>query len=122
MLPPSGAKDCPPFRTCTVHGAFRGREVKMKILRKHFLAEGIVQGVGFRHHTAVTASRLGLTGWVRNLPDGSVEIQAQGSAKPLEMFEEWIRSGPHPATVRRLTILESPPLEGEPGFGIRHFP
>ena len=50
-----------------------------------------MQGVGFRHWTARTALSLGLTGWVRNLPDGSVEVQAQGERESLEKMADWLR-------------------------------
>ena len=50
-----------------------------------------MQGVGFRHWTARTALSLGLTGWVRNLPDGSVEVQAQGERESLEKMAVWQR-------------------------------
>ena len=48
------------------------------MIRKHILFYGRVQGVGFRYHATYKASLLGLTGWVRNLEDGSVEMEVQG--------------------------------------------
>ena len=50
-----------------------------EMIRKHILFYGRVQGVGFRYHATYKASLLGLTGWVRNLEDGSVEMEVQGS-------------------------------------------
>ena len=50
-----------------------------EMIRKHILFYGRVQEVGFRYHATYTASLLGLTGWVRNLEDGSVEMEVQGS-------------------------------------------
>ena len=49
------------------------------MVRKHFFFSGRVQGVGFRYQSAYYARRLGLTGWVRNLSDGRVEMEVQGS-------------------------------------------
>lgn len=49
------------------------------MLRKHMIVLGRVQGVGFRYTACVLARRLGLTGWVRNCPDGTVEMEAQGT-------------------------------------------
>ncbi len=92
----------------------------MTIVRKRFLVMGTVQGVGFRHSAARVASKLGLTGWVRNLPDGAVEVHAQGERVAVEKMEEWLRKGPATSTVTRLTALESPPKEGEATFAIRH--
>ncbi|MDK2959544.1 MAG: acylphosphatase [Synergistaceae bacterium] len=80
-----------------------------------------MQGVGFRHWTARTALSLGLTGWVRNLPDGSVEVQAQGEREALDKMAAWLRRGPSSARVTRLTIIEKPPERGEESFIIRHF-
>ena len=54
--------------------------------RRHFLVKGHVQGIGYRWFVQRTASRLGMTGWVRNLPNGDVETQAQGDEDSLERF------------------------------------
>lgn len=47
-------------------------------IRKHIIFYGRVQGVGFRYYAVNKANQLGLTGWVRNLPDGTVEMEVQG--------------------------------------------
>ena len=52
-------------------------------VRKHFYFSGTVQGVGFRYHAHNLARENGLTGWVRNLPDGRVEMEAQGELSSL---------------------------------------
>ena len=49
----------------------------MGVEARRTIVRGIVQGVAFRHHTKVRARELGLAGWVRNLPDGSVEVTAE---------------------------------------------
>ena len=58
---------------------------------------GIVQGVGFRYYTIKTANKLAVTGWVQNLPDGSVQIMASGEAKQLERFITIVKKSPSPA-------------------------
>ncbi len=55
-------------------------------VRKHFLFSGRVQGVGFRWNAVRLARPLGLTGWVRNLPDGRVELEAQGEEETIDRF------------------------------------
>ena len=55
-----------------------------KIIRKHFFFKGRVQGVGFRYRAQNAASMYGVTGWVKNLYDGSVEMEAQGTEKDID--------------------------------------
>ena len=68
---------------------------------------GTVQGVFFRHHTKLTADGLGLTGWVRNRADGSVEAVCSGSTETLEKMIDWFRLGPDSAVVNKVDIDES---------------
>jgi acylphosphatase len=65
---------------------------------------GIVQGVGFRHHTRQTAIQLGLTGYVMNKPDGTVEIVADGSPETLQRLIDWAHHGPATARVDRVAV------------------
>jgi len=67
--------------------------------RVHLVIRGRVQGVGFRFATEDEASALGLTGWVRNLASGEVEIVAEGRREPLELLAKWANSGPRMARV-----------------------
>jgi acylphosphatase len=60
---------------------------------------GKVQGVYFRHATRLEASRLGVSGSARNLPDGSVEVIAHGAPAALEALEKWLHQGPGQARV-----------------------
>ena len=83
-----------------------------------FKVSGIVQGVFFRQSTRERAELLGITGWVRNLPDGSVEGQATGEEAMLETLREWLRRGPIAATVLKLEWKETD-LELFHGFVIR---
>lgn len=63
---------------------------------------GRVQGVAFRHHTCRRAGELGVNGWVRNLPDGSVEGLFEGDETAVQALVEWCRTGPPAAVVERL--------------------
>jgi acylphosphatase len=76
--------------------------------------------VGFRYFTQRTAARLGLAGWVRNLPDGRVESEAQGSREVLISFESALRQGPRGAVVAQFEHIEvSDESDGGTGFLIR---
>jgi acylphosphatase len=65
----------------------------------HLLVSGRVQGVGFRYYALTTARRLNVAGWVRNLPDGQVEIEAEGTRPALEEFARAMRAGPSASAV-----------------------
>ena len=80
--------------------------------------EGIVQGVNFRQAARREADRLGIAGFARNEPDGSVTIEAEGNSDTLAQFVEWCRHGPAPARVDRVEIVEGPPV-GYVGFARR---
>jgi acylphosphatase len=69
-------------------------------MAQHYLVSGKVQGVGFRQATQARAQVLGISGWVRNLTDGRVEVLASGEAEALSAFSAWIRRGPGAAAVR----------------------
>lgn len=75
----------------------------MMQLCQHFLITGQVQGVSFRYYTKRKATELDLTGWVRNLTDGRVEIIACGSAGAMSTFQQWLIQGP---TLARVTDVE----------------
>ncbi|MBN1836125.1 MAG: acylphosphatase [Spirochaetales bacterium] len=62
----------------------------------------MVQGVGFRYSTVRQARRLGVSGYVRNLPDGSVEVVAEGEEPRLRRLASWLQTGPPGAYVRRV--------------------
>jgi acylphosphatase len=87
-------------------------------LRVRIAVTGIVQGVAFRHSTLVEARRLGLDGWVRNLPDGRVEAVAEGPRARLESLVAWCWRGPPAARVSQVAV-EWGEAEGEAGFAIR---
>ncbi len=77
----------------------------MKTARR-FWIEGIVQGVGFRYYTYRMARELGIHGYVRNLPDGRVEVYAEGSLEQLDRFRQTLAQGPPAAVVER--VVEEP--------------
>jgi acylphosphatase len=69
----------------------------------HATIHGRVQGVSFRYFTRTQAQQLGITGWVRNLPDGTtVETLAFGSREALDQFLDWLHQGPPGAKVVRV--------------------
>ena len=75
-----------------------------KFRRVNIFVSGLVQGVFFRSETRARARELGLFGWVRNLPDGRVEILAEGEKEKLEKLVEWVKRGPDSARVDGLEI------------------
>jgi len=71
--------------------------------------EGSVQGVWFRESMRREAEALGITGWVRNRLDGSVEAVVQGTPEAVRHITEWARRGPDHAFVKRLEEADEPP-------------
>jgi acylphosphatase len=84
---------------------------------RRIVIRGLVQGVGFRWWVLRSATRLGLAGWVRNLPDGAVEIEASGSGGALSEFEDLCRAGPPGAVVDSVETGDSGSLP-DPGFRV----
>ncbi len=70
--------------------------------RLHIIISGTVQGVFYRANTKEQADRLGVTGWVRNICDGNVEIVAEGEREKLEQLLDWCWHGPVDAKVSDL--------------------
>ena len=89
----------------------------MRIARK-FHVRGRVQGVGFRYFVESAAMREGLHGWVRNLPDGSVEAQAEGDVDAVERFERALRHGPPAARVDEVRVDSMDPTGRDTGFAV----
>ncbi len=79
--------------------------------QKRFRARiyGVVQGVGFRWFVQHEAQRRDITGFVRNMPDGTVEVEAQGERKVLDEFIEVLRQGPTMAVVSKVEVQWLPP-------------
>ena len=80
----------------------------------HAIIEGHVQGVGFRYFVSEQAQRIGLTGWVRNVFDGQVEIVAEGERADLETLLKYLQHGPSGAYVSDVTE-EWTPASGKYG-------
>ena len=88
-------------------------------MRRRFLIAGRVQGVGYRYFVRRSAGRLGVTGWVRNLPSGEVEAEGQGSEGVLMDFEAELRRGPPGSLVTEFTVTGiSDEVESVSGFAI----
>lgn len=95
---------------------------KDKTERISLLISGIVQGVGFRQATYWEARQLGLGGWVRNLPDGRVEVLAEGSPTKISALMKWCELGPAGAEVKQVELVSRVSVEKSdavPGFEIR---
>jgi acylphosphatase len=88
------------------------------MVRKRVLVSGYVQGVFFRDTCRRTATRYGVNGWVRNLPDGRVEAVFEGAEEPVDRLVAWARNGPRQATVTGVEVLVEPP-EGLTAFTVR---
>ena len=90
----------------------------MERIRKHIIVTGEVQGVGFRYRVSRAAAHYGVTGWVRNLPDGSVEMELEGIREDLDAVltsagsSMWVEIG----GIESRTI----PLQNSTGFEIRY--
>ena len=80
--------------------------------------KGLVQGVGFRMFVERSTSRLGLKGWVRNLPGGSVEIDVQGPAGLVDELLGEVRIGPPASKVSSVIVTEKQPDFSRTGFTI----
>ena len=76
------------------------------MVTRHLKIDGRVQGVGFRYHMSRVARELGVTGWVRNCRDGSVEAMVSGTSEAVEKIIEWARRGPRHAIVAAVEISE----------------
>lgn len=74
---------------------------------RHLLIAGRVQAVGFRFYMQRKARELGISGWVRNRRDGSVEAMVQGSPEAVDAMIAWARRGPPSAVVSEIKVLEA---------------
>ncbi len=92
----------------------------MEIRRISVIVKGLVQGVYFRYFTREAAVKTGVSGWVRNLPNGDVQIEAQADEDKLELFLKYVRKGPELSRVENTEVTDLPVLENEDGFVIRY--
>jgi acylphosphatase len=94
------------------------QESETKTQARRFIVRGRVQGVGFRWFVEREAHLLGIAGWVRNNPDSSVEILAQGSRAQLAGLHSRLREGPRAARVDAVDVLEADAVPGLTTFRI----
>ncbi|KPK64393.1 acylphosphatase [candidate division WOR_3 bacterium SM23_42] len=88
--------------------------------RIHLFIAGTVQGVFFRAHTRNVAQASDLTGWVRNLPDGRVEVIAEGGRDRIAEFIRWCHKGPAMASVANVEIYWEEATGEFKDFGIQY--
>ena len=95
-----------------------GSPEKVATQTRRFVVRGRVQGVGFRWFVEREAHILGIAGWVRNKPDGSVEVLAMGSRDQLTGLRSRLREGPRAARVDDVEEYEANPVTGLASFRI----
>lgn len=86
--------------------------------RVHVMVHGRVQGVGYRYTMRTVAAAAGVAGWVRNLPDGSVEAEIEGTHEQIDRIVAWMAQGPPGARVDTAMVTDAEPT-GQPGFVVR---
>ncbi len=87
-------------------------------MTKHVIVRGRVQGVGFRYAVERAARTHGVNGWVRNLPDGTVEAVLEGEPEAVDALVRFCRTGPRGASVDDVEIVDSDPV-GAASFEVR---
>ena len=95
-------------------------DIGKDIIREHVIFHGRVQGVGFRYQAMFAARNFDLTGWVENLPDGSVEMEVQGTPVGIACLMKHMRSG-HWIRIDDMDVESIPVVPGERGFGVRGY-
>lgn len=88
--------------------------------REHIIFHGRVQGVGFRYQAMYAARDFGLTGWVANLPDGTVEMEVQGAPAAMGRMMKHLRSG-HWIRIDDMEMESLPVVPGEKGFNVKGY-
>lgn len=84
----------------------------------HLVVAGRVQGVAFRARAVAEATRLGLSGWVRNRMDGTLEARAEGAPEAVEAFVAWCHRGPPAAQVEEVQVTPVPVTGLDGGFQV----
>ncbi|TDT46044.1 acylphosphatase [Fonticella tunisiensis] len=90
------------------------------MVRYHIIVHGRVQGVGFRYHVQLHAGYNGITGWVRNNEDGTVEVDAEGEEKNMDKFIAAVKKGNHFSKIDFVDIEKIDRLEGYRNFRIKY--
>jgi acylphosphatase len=86
--------------------------------RAHAIVSGRVQGVSYRASTASEARRIGVVGWVRNLPDGSVELEVEGTPEKVAELLAWCEHGPPSAKVTAVAVEDRAVKGSETMFAV----
>ena len=86
--------------------------------RIHVIVAGDVQGVGYRYTMRIVARDVGVSGWVRNLADGTVEAEVEGTEAQVDEVLAWMAEGPPGSRVDDARVTDAPPT-GEHGFDVR---
>jgi acylphosphatase len=89
------------------------------VVARRFVLSGRVQGVGFRYFVQDAALREGVSGWVRNLPDGGVEAFVEGDIEAVDRIERALRTGPPGARVESVDVEAAMPTGRASGFRVR---
>ena len=89
--------------------------------RIHVIVEGRVQGVFYRAFTRDEALRLGLSGWVRNRPNGSVEALVEGEKSAVEKMVQWFHQGSPNSIVEKVQLTEKTPVGDTDTFEIHYY-
>ena len=105
-------------RSVRLSSAFPSAASFWGMVRRHLWVSGRVQGVWYRGSCAERAGALGISGWARNLPDGRVEIVAEGHLDAVDQLVDWCRHGPPAARVTAVEVQVEEP-EGVLGFDVR---
>jgi acylphosphatase len=90
------------------------------LIQLQIIVSGEVQGVGYRYYTQMKAIQFGITGWVRNLQEGGVEILASGPKADLESFVDEVRRGNPFSSVNHIEVLETEKTETYKSFAIKY--
>lgn len=93
----------------------------MSLKRVHVIIEGRVQGVFFRAHTREEAKKLGVYGWVRNRPEGSVEALVEGDKSGVNRMLSWFKTGSPSSRVDRVLATEEEPVGENKTFEIHYY-
>ena len=106
------------FKGGRLQKGVRIRLENQNIIRQYMRISGQVQGVGFRYRAKYAANSLGITGWVRNDWDGSVEMEAQGTLEQINKLLTMIHQGTY-VVIERIDRKNMPLEEQETGFWVR---
>lgn len=93
----------------------------METKQYHIIVHGKVQGIFFRTNTVKIADKIGnLTGYVKNMPDGTVEVIAEGEETQLKELVNFCKQGPLLAKVERIVVMEKKPTGEFEGFSVKY--